>query len=75
MSIARLTEGFPVSRQAVSKHLRVMERAGLVRGARHGRESVFRLDRERLEEARRALESISRQWNETLGRLREFVEN
>jgi DNA-binding transcriptional ArsR family regulator len=75
MSIARLTAGFPVSRQAVSKHLRVMERAGLVRGARHGRESVFRLDRERLEEARRALESISRQWNETLGRLREFVEN
>lgn len=74
LSISRLTAGFPVSRQAITKHLRVMEDAGLVRGARHGRESLWRLDRRRLREARRSLDSISRQWDDALGRLRSFVE-
>jgi DNA-binding transcriptional ArsR family regulator len=74
MSIARLTAGSSVTRQAVAKHLQVMEKAGLVRGARHGRESVWRLDRRRIKDARRCLDLISEEWDEALDRLRETVE-
>jgi len=74
MSITRLTAGSRVTRQAITKHLRVMEQAGLVRGTRHGRESVWRLERRRLEEARRYLAVISKQWDDALERLRKFVE-
>ena len=73
-SIAKLTAGSDVTRQAIAKHLRVMADAGLVRGARHGRESVWRLERQRLEDARRYLEVIAKEWDEALGRLRKFVE-
>jgi hypothetical protein len=75
MSITRLTEGSRVTRQAIAKHLRVMEGSGLVRSTRHGRESVWQLDRRRLEEARGYLDTISRQWDSALARLREFVES
>jgi len=52
-----------------------MQEAGLVRSARHGRESVWQLDQLRLEDARRYLDQISKQWDDALGRLRNFVEN
>jgi len=74
LSIARLTEGADVSRQAVTKHLRVLEGAGLVRGARDGRENVWQLERRRLAEAGRLLDAISKEWDDTLERLRAFVE-
>jgi DNA-binding transcriptional ArsR family regulator len=74
LSITRLTAGTEITRQAISKHLRVMEDAGLVRHAKQGRESVWRLEQERLAEARQYLELISKQWDDALGRLREFVE-
>jgi DNA-binding transcriptional ArsR family regulator len=76
LSITKLTASSDagVSRQAISKHLRVMAEAGLVRGARHGRESVWQLEPRRLEEARRYLELISEGWDAALGRLRRFVE-
>jgi len=75
MSIARLTEGSKVTRQAIAKHLRVMEGSGLVCSARHGRESVWQLNRRRLEDARRHLDMISKQWDDALLRLRKFVED
>jgi DNA-binding transcriptional ArsR family regulator len=74
MSIARLTAGSRITRQAISKHLRVMEKARLVRSTRHGRESVWRLDQRRFEDARRYLDLISKQWDTALGRLRDFVD-
>ena len=74
MSIARLTEGSNVTRQAITKHLRVMEGSGLLRSKRHGRESVWQLDQRRLQDARRYLDRISKQWDDVLLRLREFVE-
>ena len=74
MSITRLTAGSNVTRQAITKHLHVMEKAGLVRSRRRGRESVWQLDERRLKEARRHLEQISKQWDEALGRLRALVE-
>ena len=74
LSITRLTGGSRVTRQAITKHLRVMEHAGLMHSTRHGRESLWRLDRERLELARGYLDQISAQWDDALGRLRDFVE-
>jgi len=75
MPIMRLTAGSRLTRQAITKHLRVMERAGLVHGARRGRESLWRLDQRRVRQARRYLDVISRQWDEKLARLRAFVED
>jgi DNA-binding transcriptional ArsR family regulator len=75
LSITRLTAGSKVTRQAITKHLRVMQAAGLVRSARQGRESVWQLDLRRLDDARRYLDLISKQWDEALGRLRQFVED
>ncbi len=74
MSITRLTEGAKVSRQAITKHLRVMQRAGLVRCKRLGRETLWQLEQRRIEDARRYLGLISKQWDDALGRLRKFVE-
>jgi predicted transcriptional regulator len=74
MSIARLTAGSRVTRQAVTKHLRVMQRAGLVHSTRRGRESVWQLERPRLKDARRYLDLISKQWDDALGRLKATVE-
>jgi len=75
MSIARLTVGTHVTRQAITKHLRVMQEAGLVRSTRRGRESVWQLEARRLEEALRYVELISKQWDAALGRLRKLVED
>jgi DNA-binding transcriptional ArsR family regulator len=74
MSIAGLTSGSRITRQAITKHLRAMERAHLVRSQRHGRESIWHLDQQRLQDARRYLDLISKQRDTALGRLREFVE-
>lgn len=74
-SIARLTSGTGVSRQAVTKHLAVLEGAGLVRGWRQGRQKVWELEPEKLEAAQAYLEVISRQWDEVLERLVAAVED
>jgi DNA-binding transcriptional ArsR family regulator len=74
LSIVKLTAGADITRQAITKHLHVLEHAGLVRERRRGRESVWQLEAQRLSEARRYLDRISAQWDQALGRLREFVE-
>ena len=73
-SITRLTGGSGVTRQAVAKHLRVLANAGLVRGTRRGRESLWRLEPKRLDEAQRSLDLIAKQWDQALGKLKLFVE-
>jgi DNA-binding transcriptional ArsR family regulator len=73
-SIAHLAAGADVTRQAITKHLHVMEEAGLVRVRRQGRESVWALEPRRLEQARRCLDAISEQWDDALERLKTFVE-
>jgi len=75
MSITRLTDGSGVTRQAVTKHLRVLAGAGLVRSSWRGRESLWEIDPARIDEARRSLEVISRQWDDALEHLRRFVED
>jgi DNA-binding transcriptional ArsR family regulator len=74
ISISRLTEGSGITRQGVTKHLRVLAGAGLVRGSRKGKESLWRLERRRLEEARHSLDLISSQWDQSLSKLKLFVE-
>jgi DNA-binding transcriptional ArsR family regulator len=74
LSIARLTAGSDVTRQAVTKHLRVLAEVGLARGVRKGRERLWRLDPAPLDEARRSLERIAERWDEALQRLKAAVE-
>jgi DNA-binding transcriptional ArsR family regulator len=74
LSVTALTEGTRISRQAVTKHLGVLARAGLVESERQGRERLWALAPGQLDEARRALELISREWDDALGRLRKLVE-
>lgn len=73
-SIAQLTTGTRLTRQAVTKHLRVLQGAGMVRCTRQGRESLFALDTEPLQAARTYLDSVSEQWDRALTRLKAFVE-
>jgi DNA-binding transcriptional ArsR family regulator len=73
-SIATLTEGSGVTRQAVTKHLRVLGDAGLVRARRAGRESRWQLLPGGLGAARASLDLISQQWDSALERLKAFVE-
>ena len=63
-----------MSRQAVTKHLRVLETAGIVRNVRHGRESLFEFNPQPIDNAREYLELVSRHWDNALGRLKAFVE-
>lgn len=74
-SISKLTAGTGVTRQAVTKHLRVMQNSGLVESTRRGRERLWQLNHQRLQDARRNLELISKQWDAALSRLRNFVED
>jgi len=74
LSIARLTSGSAVTRQAVTKHLTVLAGAGLVHDVHSGRQRIWALDRDRLAEAQGYLEYVSRQWDDTLARLKAFVE-
>jgi DNA-binding transcriptional ArsR family regulator len=73
-SITQLSAKSAVSRQAITKHLRVLSDAGLVRSTRRGREQVWDLEPRRLNDAHEYLDGISKQWDEALERLRKFVE-
>jgi DNA-binding transcriptional ArsR family regulator len=74
LSISRLAEGTALSRQAVTKHLEVLSKAGIARSGRSGREQLWQVQAQRLSEVRRLLVQISAQWDEALGRLSSFVE-
>lgn len=72
-SIHELTAGSPISRQAMTKHLHVLERARLVRSARSGREVRFRLEQAELDAARAFLAHVAAQWQSALDRLTAHV--
>jgi len=73
-SIAGLSVGTVLTRQAVTKHLHVLEQAGLVRSTKVGRESHYAFQPDRIGEMRACLDSVSRHWDDALERLRAFVE-
>jgi DNA-binding transcriptional ArsR family regulator len=69
-SLSELAGGLPVTRQAVTRHLRVLETAGLVTSLRAGRETRFSLVPDRVDALRSYLETVDRRWDEALERLR-----
>ena len=73
-SIARLADGMPISRQALSKHLRVLESAGLTSVEREGRETLYRIDPAGLLVAEAWIGEVSRQWDAAIDRLKQHVE-
>jgi len=74
-SIAQLTANTDISRQGVTKHLQVLADAGVVRDVKHGRERLWQLDPVQIEEAKRTLEVIGREWDVALGKLKAFAES
>jgi DNA-binding transcriptional ArsR family regulator len=73
-SISELTAGSALTRQAITKHLQVLQNAKIVHGIRTGRENLFKLDPRPLTEIRTYIDRVSEQWDETLSRLKSFVE-
>ena len=73
-SITQLSEGRPQTRQAIRKHLQILESVSLVRGVRQGRENLFQLEPKALQTAAQSLEAIAQQWDDALHRLKAFVE-
>src|SRR6185437_611203 len=73
-SIAHLTANTDITRQGVTKHLQVLADAGVVRDVKTGRERLWQLDPAQIEAAKRTLETIGRQWEIALGKLKAFAE-
>jgi DNA-binding transcriptional ArsR family regulator len=74
MSIAQLTEGTEITRQAVTKHLLVLAEAGLVRDVKVGRERLWEFEPSQIDAARKSLELIARQWDHALLKLKKTLE-
>ncbi len=75
LSATALSAGAKVTRQAIVKHLNVLEAAGLVTHEKHGREVLYALESRRLEDAQAYLEGVSAEWDRALERLRLMVES
>jgi DNA-binding transcriptional ArsR family regulator len=74
-SISQLAKGSKLTRQAITKHLRVLESVGIVRSVHAGRESLFEFDPRPIEEMREYLDLVSEQWDQALVRLKSFIED
>jgi DNA-binding transcriptional ArsR family regulator len=74
-SISQLRKGSKLTRQAITKHLRVLEDSGVVHCVRAGRESRFEFDPQAIEGIKGYLDLVSEQWDQALSRLKSFVEN
>jgi len=74
-SISQLTEGSKLTRQAITKHLRVLESVGIVHSVRMGRENLFEFNPEPVEQMKKYLDLLSEQWDQALSKLKSFVED
>lgn len=74
LSISQLTANTDISRQVVTKHLQVLAEAGVVRDIKMGRERLWQLEPAQIEEAKRTLEIIGREWEVALEKLKIFAE-
>lgn len=73
-SVSQLTEGMEITRQAVAKHLKVLKAVGLIHVTKAGRESLCELVPDAFVDIKDYLDFVSRQWDDTLSRLKTFVE-
>ncbi len=69
-----MAAGLPISRQALTKHLKVLEAAGIAYSRRLGREAVYRIDPAGLLLAERWITDVSKQWDDALDRLKKHAE-
>jgi DNA-binding transcriptional ArsR family regulator len=69
-----LARDLPITRQGVAKHLAVLERAGLVRANRTGREVRFNVQQDRLDQATRHMEQVLAQWDRRLASIKRIAE-
>lgn len=74
-SITMLSSDTNLTRQAITKHLRTLQEAGLVECVRAGRESLYACRPEPLDLARGYLDRVAAQWDDALLRLKAFVED
>ena len=74
-SITQLAAGRALTRQAISKHLRVLEEAGLVTSIKQGKEVLYVLDAGAVDDARAFLDGISAGWDRAIARLKALVED
>jgi len=74
-SISQLTKGSKLTRQAITKHLRVLESVGIVHSVHAGRESLFEFDPTPIGQMREYLDFVSEQWDQALVRLKSFIED
>lgn len=74
-SIATIARGLPISRQALTKHLKVLDAAGIANSRRLGRETVYRIDPAGLIAAERWIADVSSQWDGAIDRLKKHLEN
>ena len=70
----RLSGELPVTRQAIAKHLLVLDRVGLVAGRKQGREVLWAVDPERLDEAGQAMARAAAAWDPRLAAIKELAE-
>jgi DNA-binding transcriptional ArsR family regulator len=73
-SASSLADQVPFTRQAVSKHLVVLEEAGLISRRKRGREVLFRVDADRLDQATQAMAAVARQWDRRLDTIKRLAE-
>lgn len=74
-SATQLAATLPVTRQAVSKHLTALRQAGLVESRKHGRETLYRVNPEPLDDAAAWMVRVGGSWDARLDRLRALVES
>jgi DNA-binding transcriptional ArsR family regulator len=74
LSVSQLTERSQITRQGISKHLRVLQDAGIVGSVRVGRENLYEFKPKPIRDIKTYLDDVSSLWDDTLGRLKSFVE-
>jgi DNA-binding transcriptional ArsR family regulator len=74
VAAGRLAEGFPMSRPAIAKHLRVLREVGLVHVHKEGRQQLYELSSEGLAELDKVMEEVGRFWDVALTSFKSYVE-
>jgi len=74
VSASWLAGRVPFSRQAVSKHLVVLERTGLISRRKQGREVLYRVEADRLDQAAKAMAQLAAQWDQRLAMIKRLAE-
>jgi len=75
ITVSQLAAVVPITRQAVTRHVKTLEDAGLILGSRQGREHRYRVDLKPIDEAGQWLNARAKSWDQALNRLARYLEN